>query len=192
MKLWPSVPVLFVLSLLVMAAPSCARSQGNTMPSNSYCTLLKEEVDVYISQLKAESSSKSVTVLVTKTVGYIEDMDVYNLRLAAQGRGIPTEVRADFTNKNKSSCVIQPFGGVPNLRFISKSEERRIFATGTTEFDKKYGKGAEIVAVSRVGFNSDKTLALLHVLYSASGELYLLEHKDGKWMVKFQVQTKAT
>jgi hypothetical protein len=73
------------------------------------CSLLKEEVDVYKSQLKAESSSKSVTVLVTKTVGYIDDMDVYNLRLAAQSRGIPTEARADFTNKNKSSCVIEPF-----------------------------------------------------------------------------------
>jgi hypothetical protein len=192
MKLWLSVPVLFVLSPLVMAAPLCAQSQGNTMPSNSYCSLLKEEVDVYKSQLNAESSSKSVTVLVTKTVGYIDDMDVYNLRLAAQGRGIPTEVRADFNNKNKSSCVIQPFDGVPNLRFISKSEERHILAAGTTEFDKKYGKGAEIVAVSRVGFNSDKTLALLHVLYSSSGELYLLEHKDGKWVIKFYVQTKAT
>ena len=173
-----------------MAAPSCA--QGNAMPSSSYCSLLKEEVDVYKSQLKAESSSKSVTVLVTKTVGYVDDMDVYNLRLAAQGRGIPTEVRADFTNKNKSSCVIQPFGGVPNLRFISESEERRIFVASRAEFDKKYGKGAEIVAVSRIGFNSDKTLALLHVLYSASGELYLLEHKDGKWVIKFCVQTKAT
>ena len=112
--------------------------------------------------------------------------------VTAQGRGIPTEVRADFNNKNKSSCVIQPFDGVPNLRFISKSEERHILAAGTTEFDKKYGKGAEIVAVSRVGFNSDKTLALLHVLYSSSGELYLLEHKDGKWVIKFYVQTKAT
>jgi hypothetical protein len=174
-----------------MAAPSCAQSQGNMMPTNS-CSLLKEEVDVHKNQLKAESSSKSVTVLVTKTVGYIDDMDVYNLRLAAQGHGIPTEVRADFTNKNKSSCVIQPFEGIPNLRFISKSEERRILAAGTTEFDKKYGKGSEIVAVSRVGFNSDKSLALLHVLYSASGELYLLEHKDGKWVIKFYVQTKAT
>lgn len=175
-----------------MATPWRAQSQKDATPASSHCGLLKEEVDVYESLLKADSSSKSLTVLVTRTVRWIDDIDVFNVPLALHGRAIPVEVRADFKDKNKSSCIIQPFGDVPNLRFISENDERRIFAADTTEFYKKYGKGAETVAFSRVGFNFDRTLALVHVLSSAAGELYLLEHKDGKWVTKFRVQTKAT
>jgi len=61
-----------------------------------------------------------------------------------------------------------------------------------SEFNKKYGKDAERVAVSRVGFSSDKSLALVHILYSSSGVLYLLERNDHTWQVKFYVQTMAT
>jgi hypothetical protein len=191
-----SIALLSVSGLLLMTEPICAQHLEKTVPSSKFCNLPKEEVDVYATYLGGEASPNTLTVLVTRTEGYIDDMDGYNLRLAAQGHGIPPEVRQDFTNKNKSSCVIQPFGGVPNLRFISKSEERRIFAAGWSEFHKTYGKGSEIVTVSRVGFNSDKSLALLHILgasghNAAGGELLLLERKDGKWVIKFHTQTLA-
>jgi hypothetical protein len=196
MKSRISRALLFVSSLLLMAEPFCAQHPKNSVPSSKFCNLPKEEVDVYATYLGTEASSNTLTVLVTRTEGYIDDMDGYNLRLAAQGHGIPPEVREDFTNKNKSGCAIQPFGGVPNLRFISKSEERRIFAAGWSEFHKRYGMGSEIITVSRVGFNSDKTLALLHILgtsghNAAGGELLLLERKDGKWVIKFHTQTMA-
>ena len=87
------------------------------------------------------------------------------------GHAIPSDVRADFTEKNKAGCLIEPFGGVRNLRFMSSSEEEKLFARDWSEFIKRYGKGAERVAMSRVGFSSDKSLALVHILYSSSGEL---------------------
>jgi hypothetical protein len=126
------------------------------------------------------------------TQRWIEDIDTFNLPLAVRGHALPPEARADFTIKNKTSCLIRPFSGVANLRFMPESEEKDLSSSGWSDFQKKYGKSAEAIAVSRVGFNSDKTLALLHVLYSASGELHLLERKNGKWEVKFRVQTKAT
>jgi hypothetical protein len=92
--------------------------------------------------------------------------------------------------------VIEPFSDVPKLRFISQSQESKIFAGGWAEFHKRYGKGSETVTVSRVGFNPDKTLALLHAIgaighNAAAGELYVLERKNGARVIKFHVQTIA-
>jgi hypothetical protein len=191
-----TIAILLFATLPLTAKPICAQHLEKAVSSKKPCDLPKEEVDVYAAYLRSEASPNNLTVLVTTTEGYIEDVDSYNLGPAAQGHGIPAEVRADFIQKNKAPCVIQRFGGVPNLHFISKGEETRIFAAGWSEFHRKYGRGAEIDTVSRVGFHSDKTLALLHILgasgnNAAAGELLLLERKDGRWTVKFQTQTMA-
>jgi hypothetical protein len=128
------------------------------------------------------------------------DVDALNLQLAAKGRGISSDVRTDFKEKNKSSCLITPFARIPNLHFMSNREHDLMFrnaSTGWSDFHKKYGKQAEILFFSRVGFNSEKTLALLHVsggtgLMGGGGTLYLLDRKNGKWAVKALIQTWAT
>jgi hypothetical protein len=164
----------------------------NVEAPKKYCEFSSDELDVYRSQLSRDSSPKRTMVVMATTVRWIDDINSFNLPLAVQGHAIPPDVRADFTEKNKTGCQIEPFDGVPNLRFMSSSEEEKLFARGWGEFSRKYGKSAERVAVSRVGFSVDKSLALIHILYSASGELYLLERKEGKWKVKFYVQTMAT
>jgi hypothetical protein len=156
------------------------------------CEFSSGEVDVYRSQLSRDASEKRTMVVMATTLGWIDDINSFNLQFAAQGRGLPPDMRADFTKKNETGCLVQPFGGVRNLRFMSSSEEKKLFARDWSEFHKNYGKNAERVAMSRVGFSSDKSLALLHVLYSSYGELYVLERKNGKWQVKFSVQTMAT
>ncbi|MHB8484852.1 MAG: hypothetical protein ACYDCM_03830 [Candidatus Acidiferrales bacterium] len=162
------------------------------------CVVPKEEVQVFVAY---ESTSKEPAVVVTQTQAASVDIDSYNLQLAAHGYGIPPELRADFKNKSKSSCFIEPFKGVPNLRFISKAEQERIFrkdvVRGWKEFHRKYGQDTSMDELSSVGFNSDKTLALLHVssgLGSAAGEgiLYLLERKNGKWVIKWHIETWVT
>jgi hypothetical protein len=70
-------------------------------------------------------------------------------------------------------------------------------STGWSDFHKKYGEEAEILLLSRVGFNPEKTLALLHVSsgmggMAGSGRLYLFERKNGKWVVKSHIQTWTT
>ena len=129
------------------------------------------------------------------------DVDSLNLQLAAQGRGIPPDVRADFQEKNKSSCVIKPFVDLPNLYFISRREHDLMFRTslkkGWSELHKRYGKKAEVLFLSRVGFNRDKTLALFHISngigpMAGGGSLYLCERKNSKWVVKSHIQTWTT
>lgn len=161
------------------------------------CFVPKEEIEVLTAHLKPGNAPQ---VLVTKTEYPYADVDDLNLQLAAKGRGIPPEVRTDFKEKNKSSCLIQPFTGIPGLHFISKQEEDLMFrvpSKGWSEFHKKYGKEADMLWVSRIGFNAEKTLALVHISgaiagMAGGGTLYLLEFKDGKWVVKSQIATWTT
>jgi hypothetical protein len=162
------------------------------------CVVRGEEFEVFASYLKQDIASP--LVLVTTTDSPHIDVDALNLQLAANGRGIPPDVRTDFSEKNKSTCMIELFAGIPNLRYISKREEGLIFrvpSKGWSKFHKRYGKEAEILWLSRVGFNPEKTLALLHVSggmgpMAGGGTLYLLERKDGVWVIKSQIQTWAT
>jgi hypothetical protein len=177
---------------IFMPAPPLFGPPDKAVSTLRNCGSQAEETNIYSTYLRREASKNALTLLVTTTEGYIRDTDSLWLGLAAEGHAIPPGVRADFISKNRSGCIIQPFDDLPNLRFISRSEERRIFAAGPNAFRKKYGEGSEVLAFSRVGFNSDKTLALLHVLGAYDGELYLFERKHGSWVTKFYIQTKAT
>lgn len=173
-----------------------AQAADKTALQKKLCTVQGEEAEVFASYL--EEGIGSPQVLVTKTVVPAHvDVDAFNLQLAAQGRGIPPEVRTDFKEKNKSSCLIKPSAGMPNLHFVSKREHDLMFrkaSTGWNDFHKKYGKEASVLLLSRVGFNPEKTLALLHVSggmgsMAGSGALYLFERKNGKWVIKVHIQT---
>ena len=172
--------------------------QGRSQPPRSkICSLQKQEKEVYVDYLRATASSAGVRVLVTMTDAVRPDLDSLNLQLAANGRGIPPDVRRDFELKNKTTCEIEPIVGIQRLRFISKRDEHSLFKTGWAEFHKKYGKDAEIDSLSRVGFNADNSLALLHVSggigpMGGGGVLYLLERKDGHWAIKTQIATWTT
>jgi hypothetical protein len=194
----------FGTGLLIMAglaAPqqSVAQAADRTAQQKKLCAVQGEEIKVFDSYL--EEGIGSPQVLVTKTVlPDFVDVDALNLQLAAQGQGIPPDVRADFKEKNKSDCLIKPFAGMRNLHFVSKHEHDLMFrkdSTGWSGFHKKYGEEANILLLSRVGFNPEKTLALLHVSggmgsMAGGGTLYLFERKNGKWVIKSHMRTWIT
>jgi hypothetical protein len=187
-----------VLSLVAFVGiPLYAQGSDGIAQQKTSCAVQKDEIEVYASYLTTETNSSSLAVVVTRTQPSSADIDTVNLRLAAQSRGIPADVRADFKEKDKISCSIEPFQGVANLRFISRTEYHKVFKAGWNEFHKRYGKHASWVELSRVGFNAEKTLALLHVSsgvgpMGAGGFFYLLECKAGKWVIKSYAQTWAT
>ncbi len=103
---------------------------------------------------------------------------------------IPSELPEDYKVRNESSCTIGPFTGIKNLRFIAAAE-----LTGQREIQKRYGKNTVLIRFSRVGFNSDKTLAFLHVSVGVdqvpgNGARYLLKRNGGAWVIAFTVETK--
>jgi hypothetical protein len=151
------------------------------------CKVTKAEVEVYADFLRGKTDPKHYTALVTSTGARDYPLKRLNWQLAAQGHGIPPEIRSDFQTKNSEDCKIEPFTGVPNLKFISEDEEDNILAGGWTEFKKKYGKGSNLISVSRIGFNREMNSALLF----AAGALYSLERKDKAWVIKWYVQIAA-
>lgn len=161
-------------------------------PKNS-CLVPNDEVQVYVAY---ELYYRQATVVVMRTeVPSFLDIDGLNVVLAAQGRGIPPDLRADFKKKNISACAIRPFGGVPSLRFITEAQEKHAFRNRRAtleEFYEKFGKDADLNLLSRVGFNSDKTLALVHVSDLGGGELCLFERAKDKWVLKWRTETWAT
>src|ERR1700720_4718743 len=147
MRVYPSLVALLGLTQLLAAVPSRSQSQTkNTAPSKNHCEFSKDELEVYREQLRRDTSPKSSTVVMATTQRGIDDIDTFNLPLAAQGHALPPEVRADFRNKNKTSCLIHPFSGVANLRFMSEAEEKDLSPSRWKEFQKRYGKSAEPVA----------------------------------------------
>lgn len=178
----------------LIQAPLWVQVVNGPTSHNGLCTVREDEIEVFIDSLGGGTNQ---TVLVTKTTAMSVDVDYINLQLAVRGQGIPPEVRTDFKDKNKSSCLIEPFSGIVNIRFISEIESDRLFLRGWSEFRKKYGRNASLVYLSRVGFNADKTLALVHVSsgigpMAAGGALYLLEKKKGKWVIKSSMETWTT
>lgn len=163
---------------------------------NEPCVVPRDEVEVFSAYLRHFHER---AVVVTRTEVHNLDLDTLNLGLAAQGHGIPPGIREDFKRKNHSSCFIMPFAGVPRLRFVSSTEEKWIFRKGVSGwivFHKRYGKDTSIEQFSRVAFNSNKTLALLHVSggiasMGAGGDLCMFERKGGRWVLKWHRETWA-
>jgi hypothetical protein len=194
----PLAIILLITAGSVSPKELWAQGRAITTGPDKPCVFEADEMEVVSSYLRQRTAYPQV--IMTKTDSPHIDIDAINLKLAANGHGIPPDVRLEFSAKNKSSCVIQPFTGIANLRFISKHEEDLMFqvpSKGWSKFHRKYGKDAEMLWLSRIAFNSTKTLALLHVSgavagMAGGGTLYLFEHKDGQWVIKSQIQTWFT
>ena len=193
MKLKACVVLLTIVASLVPRQQLRAQANDGSPLQKKSCTVPSEELEVIASYLGKGNSE----VLMAKTDPPRVDVDSLNLLQVSHGHGKSPEVRTDFRDKNKSSCTIRTLEGNSNVHLITQSEHDLIFRNGWGEFHNKYGKQAELLYFSRVGFNSEKTLALLHVSsrmggMAASGTLYYYERKKGKWVVKTQIPTWAT
>ena len=184
---------LLVWTWLLCACVLSAQTTNEAGANQTFCTVPKDELAALDAVFKGPYDEPEV--IVTKTEQWTLP-NVINLELAARGRGLPPDLRRDFDEKNRSSCTIMPFISNRNVHFISTAEEREIFRIGWNEFYRRFGKNAGITRVSRVGFNSDKTLALVHVwgavaANGAAGTFFLLQRNQEKWAVKFSMQIEA-
>jgi hypothetical protein len=187
----------FLGTLLLLVTLAQQPLLGQNHPRGVSCTVSRDEVEVLASYLRGLRAGPSLIVVVTTTDSNSADVDALNLQLAAQGRGIPPEARADFKRKDEFRCHIRRFRAATNVRFISQHEHDQIFRSGWREFHRRYGKGAELMTLSRVGFTSDKTLALFHIsggidAMAAAGYLYVLERKHGQWTKKCEISDWIT
>ena len=190
---WNTIGLLFACILFPGVGLAFAQSTNKTLAKNSSCFVPKDEIEVLAAIYQGRNADPLVIETDTQQWTFPE---IVNLQMAARGRAIPSDLRKDFDEKNKSTCNIRPFIKDENVHFISAADSQRIFRVGSDEFLRRFGKNALIEYVSRVGFNSDRTLALVHIL-SANGSgapdgiLFLLQRVQNKWVIKFSRQIEA-
>ncbi len=171
-----------------------AASQSIAPPA---CVISEVEQQVIRAFLMDYASGPIVVIGTTQSTGI--DIDTLNLQLAVRGQGIAASALADYKSKSRTDCVIPTRVDLKRVRFITLEEENRIFRThkGWAEFHRRYGNGASLVTVSRVGLNAEKTLALLYVTSGVAamgggGAVYTYERSGGKWKRKAVIMAWTT
>jgi hypothetical protein len=176
--------------VLLAQGPIEAQAAAGNVPQISACTVQKDEIEVFVGFLKLNTIPHGSIVLVTTTEATDGNVDKFSdMFHATKGYTIPNELREDFKSKNKSSCTITAFHGIKNLSFVSETELAR-----PGEIQKRYGQDALLITFSRVGFNSDRTFAFLHVslgvdISPGAGTLYLLKRRGQTWAITLKVET---
>ncbi len=187
----------FVVLVSIILVPFAnAKSAAN---ASSRCVVPPDEMRVLVSYLKWSAHKNNLTVVVTTTEATGIDIDYANLRLAISGQGTPSDVRNDFKAKQKPTCQIPSVAGVPNLRRISERQYEQLFRgrNGWSRFHRRYGSDARLVTLSRVGFDSKKTIALFYATdgidhMAGGGAVYVFRLRDGKWIEESQAPVWQT
>jgi len=102
----------------------------------------------------------------------------------------------DFTQKLKTIDTLENlFNSKKKIILISQKEIQNIFSQqnedGWDIFYKKYGKTQGITSLSQIGFNNNKTQALVSDwtqswMLSGSGYYSMYEFKRGRWILKYR------
>ena len=96
-----------------------------------------------------------------------------------------SDVERSFAQENAQPKLLQPTILHDGARFISRAEIEADDARLAIKYPGNYQRRPEsmdYLAVSAVGFNADKTRAMVHVRLRTRGQLHTLERQDGKWV----------
>ena len=124
----------------------------------------------------------------------------YEMCLKPEGESIKIvgPAIANFLEVNKKTWLLEKTIPMDQpYEFVFNSELDAIFANGIggwKAFYEKYPGSGGYNEVSAVGFNADKTVAIVYVAHSCGGlcgggSFHVLEKKDGKWQ---QLNWKGT
>ena len=175
-----------LISLLVALLLPQATSPKKDEPAEPYVDL--DAYDVYAAILPSEwplsvAHARSL-VIGGETTGYkmclVPDMESEALVGAAI---------SDYVKKNEKSWTLQPLLSldVPYL-LITADEFKSVAQRGAWKtFNEQHPNTGGVIALSAVGFNADKTVAVVYMEHSCGGDcggggFHVLQKKDGKWL----------
>jgi hypothetical protein len=113
------------------------------------------------------------------------------LRPEKQDEQIIGPAITDYVKQNQKTWLLQPdFRLERPYEIITSDELRSIFEGGIEGWEKfyeKYPESGGYILLSAVGFNADKTIAVVYMRHSCGGlcgegQFYVLNKQDGKWM----------
>ena len=176
-----------VLSLIVAVGLFSTNSVAQTQPQpyqvseayEIYATILPERWPVTVAHAKK--------LLIRAETGTYE-----NMCLKPEGESVPVvgPAIANFIEVNKEPWLLQK--AIPMdqpYEFVFEKEIEGVFSNGVAgwkSFYEKYPDSGGYNELSAVGFNSDKTVAVVYVAHfcgglCGGGGFHVLEKKEGKW-----------
>jgi hypothetical protein len=124
--------------------------------------------------------------------------DLCLVPLDEQAESVLRPVLNDYTRANSKRWLLRPnLGEKRSATMLSGEEFQATFANGTSgaqarpgwkTFFARHPENRGWIEVSAVGFNSEKTIAVVYMGYRcgehcAGGEFKALEKKNGKWQI---------
>ena len=162
-----------------------------------------DEYAVYAALFAEKGDDKQGTQIVLQDVTVVNDrfagrMDQRSLEKLF-GPASTKDAIDDFVTKNrKSSVFTDQFKLNATIVLITDSDVKRLFHDsiegGWDLFHAKYPRATSINTLSRVGFNKDRTEALVYWTYSCGGlcgqgQYVLLGKRDGHWKIEKESMT---
>ena len=94
-------------------------------------------------------------------------------------------VQEDFDRQNANVWALRPVLPLGDYRLIPRAEIQADDARLEQEYPGIWQRrpgSMEFAAVSAVGFNAAKTKALVYIRLRMSGQIYLMELREGQWV----------
>jgi hypothetical protein len=96
---------------------------------------------------------------------------------------------SDYQKRNEKPWLLQPnFDIALPYQLVSADELKSAMAQGSWQgFYKQYPESGGFISLSAVGFNADRTVAVVYMGHHCGGlcgggEFHVLQKKDGKWV----------
>lgn len=181
--------LLFLLPLLICSLSSSLSSSANLetqlMPYED-----AEAYQVYAAVLPSEWAVREAKAkrLIIKT-----ETDGYEMCLEPENgyKDIMKDAIANFVELNKISWSLQRMLNLDMpYKLITDEEFKSVFKQDNwdwREFYKKYPDSGGVIKLSAVGFNADKTIAIVFVSHNCGslcggGDFHVLQKQEGKWV----------
>lgn len=184
----------FIVSLFIFyPVESDCKAYLFTVSDNFSETNENEEYAVY-SAILADNRYNSEKMVVSKYTikGFLAD----TTNLTRQIAGLSQEIIYDYQANNVDSHKLENnFTVSNNVIFISEKQTKQIFRNGEgwNNFYKKYPQSSGLISFSNIGFNRERTQALVYVGINCGwlcgdGSFKFLQKINGKWIIKDNVE----
>jgi hypothetical protein len=177
-KIFPVLGLLALAPLTVFAQPKAAETYKVPEAYEIYAMLLPKQWPVRVAH--------------TRKMVIRAETDAYEMCLKPEGEfaAILGPAIANFLEVNKKSWVLEK--AIPMdqpYEFVFAEELKAIFSEGIEgwkSFYQKYPDSGGYNLLSAVGFNSDKTVAVVYIAHwcgglCGGGEFEVLQKKNDKW-----------
>lgn len=196
MKTQPILIIAALVWLLVACQQSTSSSPTGELPPSPEVDIKKEEYSVYSALFDYEYSNSNTEQVLIMDHTRVEKPSILEQDLADFQKNTPLspDLVNSFQEVNQDSYLLEARFDIHLEYSILTQQEVDEFrtldeASGWDLFYEKYPKTVGYIYLSRVGFNSDSTQALVAIsVYRydqpIKGNYYLFSKENGEWVVK--------